>query len=87
MLRLGVARIAAGNKHSVDAWELFENVAPFFEREFDDFWIGVILVHSWIPDPDIQSVVISQLGHADHHLQRRAREMRAPGVIVRAGRD
>ena len=67
--------------------QLREHLAPLAQGGLDGLRVGVILVHRRIPDPDVQAVGIGEPGHALHHLHRRPREVRAVGIVVRAGRN
>ena len=49
--RLGVARVAAGDEHGVDARQLREHLAPLLERELDGLRVG----SSPCPSPDTRS--------------------------------
>ncbi len=85
--RRGVAGIAAGHEHGIDARQLTEHFAPFAQRGFHRSRIAVIGVHRGIPDPDIQAVGVEQARKLDHHAHGRQREVRAVGGIVGARRD
>jgi hypothetical protein len=64
VLRLGVPGIAAGNEHGIKPRHGSEDIGPFAECELDRLWVGVILVHRRIPDPNFQPVIIEQSRHA-----------------------
>ena len=82
-----MAWVAAGHENRVDARQLAEDLFPFLERRGNRRRIGIVAVHRGIPDPDVEAVVVQQARHADHHVDRRQREMGAVGIVIRPGRN
>ena len=87
VFRLGVARVAAGNKNGVHVRQLAEDLTPLDKRELNRFRVRVVLVHGRIPDPGIETVFADDARHFGHHAHRRQREMGAVGIVVGARRN
>ena len=82
-----VARIASRYKNYVNPGQNLKNFRPFFECKFHHGRIGIIPINCWVPDPEIDTVIICQLRHFDHHFQRRSWKMKAVGIVVRSRRN
>jgi hypothetical protein len=84
--RRRVAGVAARHEDGVNPREGADHAGPLLEREFDGLGIAVVLIEGRVPDPDIDPVLVRHLGNPRHHLDLRPREVRAVGIVVRAGR-
>ena len=82
-----MARIAARHKDRVNPRQFLENFSPFVERERHRGRLGILPIHRRIPNPDVETVLVRQPRHGNHHLHRRQWKVRTAGVVVRPRRN
>lgn len=81
-LRWRLSRIASRNEDGINSRQLPEDLAPFTQRELDRRRIAIVLVECRIPDPDIETILITDPRHLDHHAHRRQRKMGTVTVVI-----
>src|SRR5262245_36262761 len=82
-----MTRVSPWDKHGVNPWQPLEDLTPFVKRELHGLRIGIVLIHGWIPDPDVQAILVAESRHADHRVDLRKRKVWAVGSVIRSGRN